>query len=390
MTTTHKRGFQEVLGDENDPIPPPRARPRLASAASGSVKAPLHAKSTHTKRGQASRPLKSALKRSASESETQVISETKPSNSVTPLTRATTHPSVANHSRNSTLSTKQTILSRIKLASWMPVVSPDLGRAALSLDISEASSTSPKGPPPPTTTTSRPKRTVRFDDAGSPPLKRRHTTPDPLGGQDVLTPNASKCNRDDDAEDDAGLMTPVPGTPIAPRKPVASRSPDSLPNRHVSRKERSKVCSEKGKRKKNGLESDFGSVVTESAPPLPSMTTPFTLPPPRTIVDYVGEERLKEYAREKNNAMEAAGLTKIMPGSRGVLRRITVDIVPHQRHCTVWDANEQYVQLVHPLGVLLTVTLLQRYVRLGRHPRPARRQTCILFLPTSLHPEHPD
>lgn len=63
------------------------------------------------------------------------------------------------------------------------------------------------------------------------------------------------------------------------------------------------------------------------------------------------DEALQECARDKIRTpprnVKALAKAKVMEGAPGVLRRITADIVPTERHSVVWDAGERYVSVFH-------------------------------------------
>ena len=142
-----------------------------------------------------------------------------------------------------------------------------------------------------------------------------------------------------DDESDSEIVTPVPGSPVTLRKPIFSHplhSAGPLSDRRIPNYERKRTAKEKRKYKKPDTGMGLNKLLTENAPPMPSIPV-FTLPPSRTIFDAFAEDHIIQYARAKTGEIAAAGPPKIMPGSRGVLRRIAVEVVPNRRHCTVWQ-----------------------------------------------------
>ncbi|KAI0686510.1 hypothetical protein C8T65DRAFT_771575 [Cerioporus squamosus] len=353
-----KRDFRELEGaaDENDPhhVQPhlrPRSRPRLLSNQSD---ASTHAvrdldlnSNLHVPPHRNTRPLKSALKKSASENDAS------PPSPLSPTTGTTTRPGrfVSALTASSSKPKDLPLARRIRTKSWVPFSSRN-HPAEETRDARRASSPMAK---------TKEKKTVSFGrDSPRPlpdvpgPLKRTPSMVDlSHADSDAAADGASADHWEEIAMDldgggspsgkrgfecegdpRYGTMTPRPGSPILTRTQsvftplVPSQAP--LPGRLTPQNE-SKSTS-KGTHRDVALRPFLAPI------PLPTPSSAFEIPPSRTIAGEIIDEVMKDYAREKNRTSPPIPVTK--RGPVGVLQRINIDIVPNERHSTVWDANE--------------------------------------------------
>ena len=359
-----KRDFRQLGATTDENVPPrPLSRPRLLSNQSTA--------SIHTVREQDSvlpsknsklhvpprrdvRPLKSALKKSASENDA-------PPSPISPTTDVTTRPGhvvpAPTTSSSPSKHKEPTLAKRIRTKSWVP-------RFPSRNHQSEAIPEQRRASPSPSRDKARPRKTVTFerDSTDSPSDMELHRTPsildlsnadcDPAADEsfvedvwvevamDLDTDGSPQGKRKFECEGDPryGTMTPRPGSPILTRDHLAFTPivPSQMPplDRQLQNNE-SKITTgamSKGTHREVALRPFLAPV------PLPTPSSAFQIPPGRTIAGTVVDEVLKDYAQEKNRVFRPIPVTK--RGPAGVLQRINIDIVPHERHSTVWDANE--------------------------------------------------
>ncbi|RPD54146.1 hypothetical protein L226DRAFT_516611 [Lentinus tigrinus ALCF2SS1-7] len=344
-----KRDFRELAAptDENDP-PRPHSRPRLLSNQSvGSnhtardlAPVPVLKKSNlHVPPRHDARPLKSALKKSSSENDA-------PPSSFSPTTDTTTRPGrgVSTQTTSASKAKDPTLVKRIRTKSWVPKFSTRNHPPEAVPDTRRASSPMVNTKPRKTVTFGRElKRTPSMLDVSN-------ADSDPAADESfVLDDHWEEISMELDAdgslpgkrkfecEGDPRYGSPRPSSPILTRSHavftpvVPSQAPlsDRLPPNNESR-DTSKAASK-------GTHLDVALRPFLAPVPLPTVSA-FEVPPGRTIAGEIMDEVLKDYAQEKNRVFKPIPVTK--RGPSGVLQRINIDIVPNERHTTVWDVND--------------------------------------------------
>ncbi|KAI0737843.1 hypothetical protein C8Q80DRAFT_1114758 [Daedaleopsis nitida] len=323
-----KRDYCEVATDENDPSPSsprPRSRPRLASDASTET---VRGYATSPKlppspgRGRSPRPLKSALKKSTADNSPQPDDTTRD--------RAPAESAVTSKSKESRF------VRRLRPSSWMPLPHRNHHGPSPPSDVPSAS-----------TSTSPPKKHVAFamEKSRAPPVLTRTASMRRLGEADADSADH------DHWTDIASELDTHPSSPSSKRKAADERDPrygalarpgSPIMSRNHSDVER-RLPSGSGSKASGRKNKSAGAGFREVRLPhnaLPSLSA-FELPPtplPPIHMGGVTDELLREFAREKTASFHPA-VTK--RGPAGVLQRISIDIVPNERHSTVWDANEQ-------------------------------------------------
>ncbi|RDX42550.1 hypothetical protein OH76DRAFT_1411035 [Lentinus brumalis] len=329
-----KRDFREVEAgtDENAPHhiqSHPRSRPRLLSNRSdASIRAvrDLDPNSNlHVPPPRDTRPLKSALKKSASENDAG------PS-SVFPTTGTTTRPGRFVSALTTSKPKDPTLVKRIRTKTWVPFSS----RNHPPTETSEGRRAS-------SSMTKTKEKTVSFGvEEPRPPLRRTPSMIDLSGADSDDGRDGSSSDHwevigmDLDGDDPGyGTTTCRSGSPIPTHKqpvftpliPSQKSLTESLPSNPESKP------MNKGTHRDVTLRPFLAPVT------LPTPPSAFELPPSRTIAGEIMDEVMKDYAQEKNRTSKPIPVTKLGPA--GVLQRINIDIVPNERHSTVWDANER-------------------------------------------------
>ncbi|KAI0747391.1 hypothetical protein C8Q74DRAFT_1374429 [Fomes fomentarius] len=294
-----KHESREVANDENNPVSPsqfPRPRSRLRLTSSTSVDTvrdhdhdspeKLH---SPPRLERAVRPLKGVLKKSASENQSHT-----PLDSTTPShPRASSEPEQHNHSRAASVLATSTVTSKLKIkepkfskrlrtSSWMPFPNRGDQHSRAALEVAAASSPATLKAKPQVQTQKHVASTSSDQDHWS-DIAMELDGPSHSSGVTVSAPRKRKA--EDIADPRYGPHSP-PSSP--PGSPVMSR---------------------------------------KKLPPIPT----------RTRMGEIVDEALKDFARERSVVFRPV-ITKLGPPA--VLQRISADIVPHERHSTIWDADE--------------------------------------------------
>ncbi|KAI1786277.1 hypothetical protein LXA43DRAFT_1085553 [Ganoderma leucocontextum] len=339
-----KRVYRELSNDENEPpssSPRPHFRARLHSNSSIAsndtiLRSPSPGRKLHTPpRGNSGRPLKSALKKFPSEN---------------------APPPASLHSRGLSSSSlppdtllkspRSKVTTRIPGGHWMPFSSSSRNHATRAA--SEVSD------PRPLSNGARHKKTVSF--ALDEPEPRSSTSKLPrvsssgeLSHWDEIAqeldapatsraPSMLKRKAEDYPDSRRSLVSPRLGSPTMTRMsvfkpesspPVSFRRP--LSSRRVPNDESHPVDEP----------NDADKLMARH---LPHTLAPseFARRPARTFIGGIVDEAMQECAREKilSPPRNVKASARSMDGPSGVLRRITADIVPNERHSVVWDASE--------------------------------------------------
>ncbi|TBU22084.1 hypothetical protein BD311DRAFT_167234 [Dichomitus squalens] len=357
-----KRAFREHSNDENAPLSPssrPRVRLRLHSDTSvASVnniqRSPSPERKIHTPpKGDRARPLKSALKKSASENTPAPFSPTHP----TRTPPYSVHPPYEQESSASFPPATPSkppnfkVTKRIPGGTWMPF---SLSRNHATRAASEAGSprSTPNSPPRKTVTFALEQPECSSSRGGLPHNSSVYDVSGVSSHWDEIaaeldTPATSvdasshlKRKAEDYPDPNGGAPTFRPGSPTLTRsrKPVFTPQPShtGTTSRGLSRSS--------GQQPHQGSDVnhepvDIDMLMSQHVPPVPTLSA-FNLPP-RTFVGNAVDEWIEEYARERLRSPppNTRAMAKRRDGPAGVIRRITADIVPNERHSTVWDAN---------------------------------------------------
>ncbi|KAH9938883.1 uncharacterized protein BXZ73DRAFT_99945 [Epithele typhae] len=357
--------------EENDLATPPRARARLDSSASqDSVRSTLRFQKLG-REARASRPLKSALKRSVSEGYQLPSSRTFASTTAHTLKRVTTprrrrSRSVSfsvstTFSRPATLganSTKPSVIAKIRRATWIPAFALHIGtppeknnndsHARKALDDAHWDATIDTRPTP----------TRRCFAAASPPPPYSQEIDSPFvdaGNESRFTASAenrvrdSGCGSDvedhcDAAADTTFISSPVRNDPPPPRQvssPLIHRySPYDNSGRPKARS--STVLQAIQKREVPALSSHRPPASLSSTVP-----QPFTLPPVSSLLPDTHALNLPRVPSDAKASVapqqqpSASQPVFSMPGLWNSPRKVSVDIEPDEWQIVVWDANEQ-------------------------------------------------
>ncbi|PIL34748.1 hypothetical protein GSI_02535 [Ganoderma sinense ZZ0214-1] len=343
-----KRAIAEVSNGENEPpVPSPRPRFRIQPSSDSNVAsdhAVLRSSSPERKlhtppRGDRVRPLplKSALKKSALENASHPPS---PDSGV--LSSSSIPPETSLKSRRSK------VTARVSGGTWMSFTSSSRNHAT--------GASSDARDPRPSSDGTRQKKTVSFAleevEAEAEPrsstsklVPLRASAPDELSHWDEIAqeldspapsrPSSVLKRKAEDYPEPRRTRTALPSRPGSPTvmrkavfKPVASSPPVSYRRPLYSRPV-----------------PNHGDTKDLVARRLPQRTTSSKADraPGLTFMGGIVDTALQECARDKIRSPphNVKATARSMEGSPGVLRRITADIVPNERHSVVWDANER-------------------------------------------------
>ncbi len=215
--------------------------------------------------------------------------------------------------------------------------------------------------PPPTA--ARQRKTVSFaledpeHSSSTSKLTRPSSSPGELShwdeiAQELDAPVASrpssmlKRKAEDYPEPRRSSVLPRPSSPTVTRKAVFK--PESSPPVSFRRHLHSMRIPTDGSRRVDEL----NHTDTLMARHLPLTVAPPKVdgPPALTFMGGILDEALQECAREKIRTppRNVNAMARHKNGPAGVLRRITADIVPNERHSVVWDASPRYVSHMLP------------------------------------------
>ncbi|KAH9938901.1 uncharacterized protein BXZ73DRAFT_76394 [Epithele typhae] len=355
--------------DENDPATPPRARARLDSGASqDSVRSTLRFQKLG-REARASRPLKSALKRSVSEgppSSRNFASTTAHTlKRVTTLrrrhSRSVSFSASTTFSRLATLSansTKPSVIAKIRRATWIPSFALHIAAPPEKNDNHSHARKTLDNAHWDTTIDARPTPTRRCFAAASPPPPYSQETDSPFvdtGDKGRFAMSAenrvlnSGCELDAEDHCDAAADTTFIGSPVRndlppPRQvssPLMHRySPYGYPSRPKARS--STVLQAIQKREVPVVSSHRSPAPLSSTVPQPFKLTPVSSLLPDTHA--LNLPRVPKDAKASVASRQQPGAPQpvvSMPGLWNVPRTVSVDIEPDEWQSVVWDANEQ-------------------------------------------------
>ena len=340
-----KRAYRELSNDENappSPSPRPRARLRLhsdTSVASVNVveRSPSPERKIHSPpKGDRARPLKSALKKSASENTPVPFSPTYPTRTPIHLLyppyyrQDSTVPFPPPPPSKPQRSSKVT--KRVPGGAWMPF-SSSRNHAARAASEDSRPRSLPTNTPRKTVTFAleqQPKRSssqdghARDNPAYNHPGATSHWDEIAAELDTPATPVDPSSHLKRKAEDypdrSGGTVTFRPGSPTITR----SRTPVFTPQSPY----------------RGSKSIDASTARCVSSVPKPAQSDS---PPGRTFIGGIVDEWIEEYAREKLRSPppNTRALARRKDSLGSVLRRITADIVPNERHSTIWDAGER-------------------------------------------------